>query len=206
MIDQDAIRESFTGLGLFGDDKTGIIRKFNVILKADSANYLLGREFDLIEAMSVSEESHRLSEKILIDAAQWCAFATFGGIMDSDEWKEIIEPNVENVQDRFSGLVAVTNCLGWGKITDWKLSEEDKTLEFTVSHSYYIDAYKKRYGKNSESPICYMWTGISGGYLDLLFGNKPHIYTGTEIACAAVSGDLCKFSAKQTKSKFGFDI
>jgi hypothetical protein len=205
MIDHDAIREAFLSLGLVGDENTGILRKFNVILKADNAAYLVGREFDLIDEMG-GEPSRKLAEKVLIDAAQWCANATFGGIMDSDEWKQMIEPNIENIQDKFSALVALTNCFGWGKITDWKLSEEDKTLEFTVSYSYYVETFKNRYSKQAEFPVCYMWTGVAGGYLDLLFGKRPHEFTGTELECAAVSGDVCKFSAKQTKSKFGFDI
>ena len=205
MIDHDAIREAFLGLGLVGDEETGILRKFNVILKADNAGYLVGREFDLIETMG-GEPSRKLAEKVLIDAAQWCAIATFTGIMDSDEWKGLIEPNVNNIQDRFSGIVALTNCFGWGKITDWNLNEEAKTLDFTVAHSYYVDTYKNRYGKASTFPICYMWAGVAGGFLDLLYKVRPHTFTGTEVACSAVSGDVCKFNAKETKKKFGFDI
>ncbi len=206
MIDHDAIREAFLGLGLVGDEKSGILRKFNVILKADNADYLVGREFDLIEMMG-GEPSRKLAEKVLIDAAQWCAFATFGGITTSDEWKQLIEPNVHNLQDKFSGMVAITNCLGWGKITDWKLSEEDKTLEFSVAHSYYVNTFKKRYDKQAKFPVCYMWNGVAGGFMDLLFEEKVNTFTSAETECVAVTGgNVCKFSAKLTKKKFGFDI
>ena len=84
MIDHDAVRNAFLGLGLVGDEKDGILRKFNVILKADNAGYLVGREFDLIDNMG-GEPSRKLAEKVLIDAAQWCANATFSGIMSSGE-------------------------------------------------------------------------------------------------------------------------
>ncbi len=205
MIDQEAVRNAFLGMGLVGSEADGILRKFNVILKADNANYLIGREFDLIENMG-GEPSRKLAEKVLIDAAQWCAVATFGGIMGSDEWKQMIEPNISNSQDKFAGIVAITNCLGWGKVTDWKLDEEAKTLDLTVSHSYYVEAFKSRYGKNAQFPICYMWTGVAGGYLDLLFDKRPGTFTGVENECAAISGDVCKFSAKESKKKFGFNM
>lgn len=205
MIDHNAIREAFLGLGLVGDENTGILRRFGVILKADNADYLVGREFDLIDSMG-GEPSRKLAEKVLIDAAQWCAISTYKGITTSAEWMQMIEPNVQNIQDKLSAIFAITNCLGWGKVSDWKLDETAKTLEFTVEHSYYVDAYKHRYNTDAKFPICYMWTGVVGGIMDLLYDQKPHTFTGTEDACSAVSGSICKFSAKETKKKFGFDI
>ncbi|HOO96629.1 MAG TPA: hypothetical protein PKV16_03605 [Caldisericia bacterium] len=205
MIDHNAIREAFLGLGLVGDESTGILRRFGVILKADNADYLVGREFDLIDSMG-GEPSRKLAEKVLVDAAQWCAISTYRGITTSDEWNQLIEPNVQNIQDKLSAIFAITNCLGWGKVADWKLDESAKTLDFTVEHSYYVDAYKHRYSSESKFPICHMWTGVVGGIMDLLYDQKPHTFTGTEEVCAAMSGDVCKFSAKESKKKFGFDI
>jgi len=203
-IDHDSIRNAFLGLGLVGDQQSGILRRFGVILAANTSDFLVGREFDLIDSMG-GEPSRRLTERVLIDAAQWCANSTFQGIMDSPEWKTLIEPNIKNIQDRLSGLVAITNCLGWGKIIDWHLTEENKTLYFSVKYSYYVDAYKRRYGKNSAFPICYMWTGVAAGYLDLLFGTSPNTFTATESNCSAIGGDLCAFEAKLAKTKFGFN-
>lgn len=203
-IDSDAIRSAFLSLGLLGDEKTGILRRFNVILSASPTDFFVKREFDLIDQMG-GEPSRKLAEKVLIDAAQWCANGTFGGIMASPEWAQMIEPNVKNLQDRLAGLVAITNCLGWGKISDWTLDENEKTLKMTVDNSYYVDTYKKIYGKNAQFPICYMWTGVTAGYLDLLFAQRPNTFTATEVSCAAVSGNVCVFEAKASKAKFGFN-
>lgn len=203
-IDQVGIRKAVMELGLFGDEKTGILRRFGVILSALPSTLYVYREFDLIQQMG-GEPSRKLAEKVLIDAAQWCANGTFGGIMASPEWKALIEPQIQNMQDRLQGLIAITNCLGWGLISDYKLDESAKTLQMTVKHSYYIEAYKKRYGKNSEHPVCYMWTGVAAGYLDLLFGQKPNTFVAIETACAARSGDVCVFEAKMSKTKFGFN-
>jgi hypothetical protein len=198
-INADQIREAVAGLGLVGNKETGILRRFGVILANNSVDFLVGREIDFIDFLG--PKALNLAEKVLIDAAQWCANATFGGIMASEEWKGLIEPEIKTVQDRFAGLVAITNCLGWGKISEFKLDEASEKVEFTVDHSYYVDAWKKRFG-NSDRPICYMWTGVAGGYADLLFKGEVHSHAGTEIECAAVKGSLCKFIGEPHSKKF----
>ncbi|HNW31514.1 MAG TPA: 4-vinyl reductase [Caldisericia bacterium] len=203
-IDQAGIRKTVLDLGLFGDEKTGILRRFDIMLSAFPTAFYVYRELALVKAMG-GEPSRKLAEKVLIDAAQWSANQIFSGVMASPEWKSLIEPKIQNMQDRLQGMIAITNCLGWGFVTDCKLDESAKTLQLTVKNSYYIDAYKNRYGKNSDYPICYMWTGTAGGYMDLLFGQKPNTFVATETTCAAKSGDICVFEAKISKTKFGFN-
>jgi hypothetical protein len=198
-IDADQIREAVAGLGLVGNAETGILRRFGVILANNSVDFLVGREVDLIDYLG--PKALNLAEKVLIDAAQWCANATFGGIMASDEWKGLIEPQIGSLHDRFAGLAAITNCLGWGKITEFNLDEAAQKVEFTVEHSYYVDAWKKRFG-NADRPICYMWTGVAGGYADLLFGGGVHSHVGIELACAAKKGNVCKFVGEPHTKKY----
>ncbi len=199
-INSDEIREAFLTLGLVGDEETGILRRFGVILACNSVDFLIEREIEFIN--SLGSKALKLGEKVLIDAAQWCANATFGGIMDSEEWAQLIEPNISTISDRFDGLVAITNCLGWGKITSYELDEEKEELKFVVDYSYYIEPWVDRFGK-TDRPICYMWTGVAGGYLDLLFGSKPHDFVGDETECAAMGASSCVFSAKKLKKKYG---
>ena len=200
-IDHNFIRENFASLGLFGSEDTGLLRRFGVILNADPVDFLVGRELDFINTLGSSSRS--LSEKVLIDAAQWCANATFAGIMASPEWASLIEPHVKTPTDRLDGMVAITNCLGWGKMVDVKLDEAAQTLEYKVRDSYYVGYWIKKYGK-SDCPICYMWTGVTGGFLDLLFGSKVHDFEGEEISCGAVTGEpFCTFRARKLRKKFG---
>jgi predicted hydrocarbon binding protein len=121
--------------------------------------------------------------------------------MDSKEWAGLVEPMIENTQDRLEGLVAVTNVLGWGHISSWDLNEETQELTFQVDYSYYVKNYLDKHG-TSEHPICYMWTGVAGGYMDLLFGKKVHEFTGEEVQCGAMGADACVFKAKRLKKKF----
>ncbi len=198
-INPDEIRQAVASLGLVGDKNTGILRRFGVILANNSVDFLVGREIDFINFLG--PKALNLAEKVLIDAAQWCANATFGGIMASDEWKGLIEPQIKTLHDRFAGLVAITNCLGWGKITEFKLDEAAQKVEFTVEHSYYVDAWKKRFGKSDRS-ICYMWAGVAGGYADLLFGGGVHSHVGIESACAAKEGPVCNFTGEPHSKKY----
>jgi len=199
VIDHVKIREGVLSLGLVGDPDKGLLRSFGVILANNPVDYLVGREQDFIRLLG--DSARPMAEKVLIDAAQWCANATFGGIMNSAEWAGLVEPMIANTRDRFEGLVAITNVLGWGHISDWKLDEATQQLTFQVDHSYYVKAWVDKYGP-SERPICYMWTGVAGGYLDLLFGKKVHEFQGQEVECVAAGGKACIFQAKRLKKKF----
>jgi len=198
-IDHDKIRNGVLGLGLVGAPDTGLLRSFGVILANNPVDYLVGRESDFIKLLG--DSARPLAEKVLIDAAQWCANATFGGIMNSKEWAGLVEPMVDNTADRFEGLVAVTNVLGWGRIASWKLDENAQELTFRVDYSYYVKDWIDHYGK-SDRPICYMWTGVAGGYMDLLFGKKVHEFQGEEVECGATGAPACVFRARRIKKKF----
>jgi hypothetical protein len=198
-VDHAKIREGVMGLGLVGAEDTGLLHTFGVILANNPVDYLVDRELDFISLLG--DSARPLAEKVLIDAAQWCANATFGGIMESQEWAGLVEPMVSSTADRLEGLIAVTNVLGWGHISKWDLDEDKQELTLQVDHSYYVKNYLDRHGK-SEVPICYMWTGVAGGYMDLLFGKKVHEFEGKEVKCGAMGDDACVFEARRLKKKF----
>lgn len=200
-MNPDVIRDSFMKLGLRGDKETGLLRNFGVILANNSVDFLVGRELDFIEKMGSSAKE--IVEGVLIDAAQWCANATFGGIMASPEWAQLIAPNVKTVEDKLDGLIAITNCLGWGKIDSYKLDKETQQLSLIVKESYYVEPYKNRLGK-ADHGICYMWTGVAAGYMDLLFGKKVNDFKAKEVKCGAKGDQYCEFIATPEKKGFGY--
>ncbi|MBD3290938.1 hypothetical protein GF337_19180, partial [candidate division KSB1 bacterium] len=75
-----------------GDQETGLLKAFGVILAINSVDYLVNRELEYIK---VFPKATHMVENSLVDAAQWCCNATFGGIMESQQWKDLIEPMVE---------------------------------------------------------------------------------------------------------------
>ena len=67
---------------------------------------------------------------------------------------------------------------------------------------YYVKNWIARYGKSDRSR-CYMWAGVAGGYLDLMYGTKVHEFLGEEPECGCVTGkDECVFTSKKIKKKY----
>ncbi|MBD3287182.1 hypothetical protein GF337_00115, partial [candidate division KSB1 bacterium] len=143
--------------------------------------------------IKVFPKATHMVENSLVDAAQWCCNATFGGIMESQQWKDLIEPMVENAHDRMTALSAVTNCLGWGHLDSFELDEQTKDFQMIVKNSYYLNAFKDN---KSDKPRCYMWTGVAAGYMDLLFGKKVHSFEAKEVKCVCKGDEHCEFHVK----------
>lgn len=190
-VDSKKIQDAVLNIDLKGDSKTGLLRAFDVILAINSVDYLVDRE---LEYLTVFPKAEKMVENSLIDAAQWCCNATFGGIMKAQHWQELIEPMIQNSRDRMEALAAVTNCLGWGRLDSFELNEDKKEFKMIVKNSYYVDSYLNRFGK-SEKPRCYMWTGVTAGYMDLIFGDKVHSFEATEVKCVCKGDEYCEFHA-----------
>ena len=198
-VDAQAIQKAVLSQGLVGD-QDGMIKRFDVILACNSVDFLIGREMNFIETLG--KKAINLAEQVLIDASQWCAMATYEGVMASKEWAKMIEPLIDNMTDRLVGLIAVTNCVGCGKITDFELNDARQELTFTVEDSYYVGPWIKKYGV-TDRPICYWWTGMAGGFMDCLFDNKVHAFEAKEIKCKAKGDPNCVFQVKRVNKKFG---
>ncbi|MDZ7262268.1 MAG: 4-vinyl reductase [candidate division KSB1 bacterium] len=192
------IQKALLSMGLRGDPENGLLRAFGVILAINTVDYLVDRE---LEYLNVFPKAERMVENSLVDAAQWCANATFGGIMQSKEWASLVEPMIQTRKDRLDGLVAITNCLGWGRIDQIELDEEKQQLKMIVKHSYYVDSYLKRYGR-SQKPRCYMWQGVAAGYLDLILGSKVHDFEAKEVKCGCMGDEYCEFHSRPVPKLF----
>ncbi|MDX9723957.1 MAG: V4R domain-containing protein [Myxococcota bacterium] len=197
-VDANHIMNAVLGMGLRGDETTGLLRKFGVILAINSVDYLVDRELEFLRKYPNALE---MVETSLIDAAQWCDVATFGGMMKSPEWEAVCSPMINSKRDQLEALHAIQNCMGWGKISSYHFDEANKSYEVIVEHSYYVDNYLRHYGV-SDRPRCYMWTGVAAGNMDLLLGEHVHDYEATEVMCAAKGDPYCKFVVKKVEQLF----
>lgn len=197
-VDAQKIMDGVLGMGLRGDPDTGLLRGFGVILAINTVDYLVDRELEFLKEYPDALE---MVEKSLIDAAQWCDYATFGGMMKSPEWAGLCDPMISSKQDRLEALHAVQNCLGWGRISDFEFDEEKQHYKMVVEHSYYVDNYIKKNGV-SDKPRCYMWNGVAGGNMDLLLGSKVNDFTAEEVKCGCMGDDKCEFIVKPVPKLF----
>ena len=197
-VDSQKIMDGILGMGLRGDPETGLLRAFGVILAINTVDFLVDRE---LEYLKEYPDALEMVEKSLIDAAQWCDYATFGGMMKSTAWADLCEPMISNKRDRLEALHAVQNCLGWGKISGYEFDEEKRHYKMIVEHSYYVDNYLKANGV-SETARCYMWTGVAAGNMDLILGNKVHDFEAVEVKCGCKGDDRCEYIVKPVDNLF----
>ena len=197
-VDAKKISDAILGMGLRGDAETGLLRAFGVILAINNVDYLVDRELEFLKEYP---DALRMVEKSLIDAAQWCDYATFGGMMESAEWAQVCKPMISNKRDTLEALHAVQNSLGWGKISDYEFDEEKQLYKVFVDHSYYVGNYLKKNGV-SDRPRCYMWSGVAAGNMDLLLGSKVHDFEVEEVKCGCMGADKCEFHVKPVPNLF----
>ena len=100
------------------------------------------------------------SRDLFVEAGHMCAFHTWGGIMESEEWYGLIEPQCATREDWISGIIAVSNAFGWGWFTVTEL-EPGKRLVLRVDGSYESNGYLGMYGPSSL-PRSYLVTGGAG--------------------------------------------
>jgi hypothetical protein len=200
VIDADQIREKIFSPFWRGDPTTGLIRRFGMNFNSAPVSFLVGREVEFIHTLG--QTSRSLSEKVLIDAAQWDVYSIYSAVMASPEAAELIGPARNSPATLLEGLVALTNCFGWGRIVNPTLDLTAQELKFSVLDSYYIEFWREKFGLAAQ-PVCFLWTGVAGGLLDIVLGDKIHDFEGEELDCAAMSGEpVCKFMARRVKRKF----
>lgn len=199
-INEKAIVDALTSSPLAGNEE-GLIPAFGVYLVNMYTDYYNDLSYELEREMEQAGMASVVAT-LLIDAALQCGYNTFYGITTSAEWKALIEPMVEKREDIIHGIVAVTNSLGWGYVKVAELVPGEK-LVLHVNHGYEADGYVQKYGK-ANSGKCYMWTGVAGAWMDIVYGEAypKGIYTfeAKETQCCAKGDPYCEIVATRVKT------
>lgn len=176
----------------------GIIPLFGVYLSLFSTHYYNRINFNFGKKMGLSREAE--ADRLLIRAAQECGYATFQGIRNSWEWDEIVQPMIDSKEDQIMGFVSVAVAFGWGGLKVHKLIPGEE-LVIRVGDSYEADGYLKDYGI-SHSGKCFMLRGVTGAFMDLLYGdNYPEgcfAFSANEPFCRAKGDAYCEFIARKS--------
>lgn len=165
----DPIREALTGMPIEGSAETGLIDTFGVLLTRHYANYYCNISYSFLDLFldKMGEDGKQTAIELLTEAGHVCAFNTFGGIMQSNEWNGMIKPMFATKEDWVHGIVAVINALGWGA---WEIVEliPGKKLRLKINSGYESNSYLKSRGK-SEFPISFLATGGVAGIMNLVY-------------------------------------
>jgi hypothetical protein len=182
-------------------DAKGIIPLFGVYLSLFFVQFYNKLSFDFENEMGRERESE--SAALLIEAAQECGYATFQGIRTSREWEELVRPMMESKEDQIFSFAAVAVAFGWGDLDVREIIPKEK-LVIRVSDSYEATGYLQLHGL-ANSGKCYMLRGVSGAFMDLLYGEDYpdgcFTFRAEEPFCRAKGDSYCEFIARKTSLK-----
>jgi hypothetical protein len=178
-------------------DAKGIIPLFGVYLSLFSVDYYNRLSFDFERTMGSQRAEE--AERLLVDAAHECGYATFQGIRNSWEWEELVGPMLRTKEDQIHGFTAVAVAFGWGDMEVKELVPGEKLL-IQVNSSYEATGYLEQYGL-APSGKCYMLRGVTAAFMDLLYGEDyPEgcfTFVADEPLCRAKGDAFCAFVARK---------
>lgn len=179
-IDRNKIINELSKITLNANEE-GLIPGFNVLLTQLPTQ--LWDSFAQKIMDSVSEDLREAAWSLLYNAAMECGYHTGYGIINSEEWKAVVEPMVENKpEDILYGAFAVFTAWGWGNAEIVELVPNEKMI--VRAYNYYEADISPE--KNHPYVMAPMITGVSAAFMDLAYGE-------------AYPNGLGSFIGKQTK-------
>jgi hypothetical protein len=168
-VDEAKIITTLQKMPLCGDAESGLIKAFDgAVLTnhfADYYNRISYESYFVLRNAGIPEED---SKEIFIQAGHICAFNTFGRIMRSSEWYELIAPMCNSKEDWLHGMIAALNSLGWGIYRIEKITAEAEFI-VRVYNSYEGVGYRRMYPKTDDKNISFLAMGAILGLVHLLW-------------------------------------
>lgn len=180
-INRKQVIENLSKIEVSGN-QDGLINAFGVYVNQLPSG--LWNNFSERLTRASNDELKGAVEDLLINAAHECGYHTGYGIITSDEWKAVVEPMVQNVEDVLHGAYAVLGAFGWANAEIVELVPGEKMI---IRASDYYEADVVSYG-NSSKLSAYMLSGVSAAFMDLAYGE-------------AYPNGIYKFTCRQTKGK-----
>jgi len=168
-VDYSAVRKALTEMPIEGAPDSGIIDAFDVLLTRHYANYYCNISYSLLNLFleKMGRKGLDIAIRLFVEAGHVCAFNTFGGIMQSNEWNGMIKPMLKSTDDWIHGIVAVVNAFGWGF---WEIDEfiPNERLRLKIHNGYESNSYVEKFGESSI-PISFLATGGAAGLMNLIY-------------------------------------
>ncbi len=203
-VDYSSVREALTLMPIEGNETNGLIEAFGVLLTRHYANYYCNISYSFLNLYEkkMGLKGKQLATKLLTEAGHICAFNTFGGIMQSNEWNGLIKPMLKSNDDWIHGIVAVVNAFGWGF---WEIDEfvPNEILRLKISSGYEANSFMARFGKSND-PVSFLATGGTAGLMNLIYVldlPKKVPVTLDENQYKKIHSHAGFFSAKQLKCR-----
>jgi len=167
-VDEDKIITALREMELCGDAETGLIVAFGAVLTNHFADYYNRISYESYFALCAAGIPEEDSKEMFIQAGHICAFNTFGRIMESSEWYELVVPMCAKKADWLHGMIAMLNGLGWGIYRIEKIVAEDEFV-VRVYNSYEGVGYRRMYPQINDKNISFLAMGATLGLVHLLW-------------------------------------
>lgn len=213
-VDYKAIQKAVAEMGMKGDEETGLINAFGVMLTRMYANYYTLISYRFLKEMHkvYGNAGLDIAVQLLTEAGHVCAFNTLGGIMESAEWEAIVQPMIKTKEDWVHGIIAVVNAFGWGFYEIQELEADNKRLVIHLKSGYESNSYLAAFGE-SKFPISFLAKGVTASLMNLIYygdiSQKPtldqeyynkimkgdDVYKGRQSLCRAMGHAYDEFIA-----------
>ena len=167
-IDRKKVIEDMSKVEVLGDEN-GLIPAFGVLVNQLPAEFW--NRFAEKITRSVHPDMYEVAAGLLVNAAHECGYHTGWGIINSEEWKAVVAPMVEDAPaDVLHGAFAVFTAWGWAKSEIVELVPGEKMV--VRAYDYY-EADVVKYGKGPYF-TAYMVQGVCAAFMDIAYGKAAY--------------------------------
>jgi len=185
-INRKKVIEDMSKIEVLGGEN-GLIEAFGVYVNQLPTNFWIG----FSERLTSKTPPDLLPdvELLLVNAGQECGYHTGYGIITSEEWKAVVQPMVESVEDVLHGAFAVFSAWGWAKCEIVELVPGEKMV--VRAYDYY-EADVVKYGKGTKMSA-YMIRGVSAAFMSLAYSGEydKEGSKALDYSCKQVKGIEC---------------
>ncbi len=213
-VNYEKVRDAFLDSLLRGSENEGINDQHGNLLLRMFANYYTLNIKDFIVGIkkTLGEGGMLFARDLLREAAHYCAFHTFGNIVQSEDWKKTVLPDIKTREDWLHGMVAVVNSFGWGVVQIEELIPNEK-LVLSVASDYETNSYLKMMEENPEikeffkdEEVGYLFKGLAATMMNLIYNSDfTEKQTLDEEFYRQMSEHKNYFQAEQVKSRLQGD-
>lgn len=152
-------------------DEEGLIPAFGVLVNQLPANFW--NKFSIKILKAAGEDLYDDAAGLLENAASECGYHTGWGIINSEEFKAVVGPMINEktaLQDTLDGAYAVFTAWGWAKAEIVELIPGEKMV--IRAYDYYEADVKDSF--KTDKPFAYMIRGISRAFMDIAYGKEKY--------------------------------
>lgn len=185
-IDRQRIIDALSNMTWISSNN-GLFEKCNVLITRLPSQFWNGFADRLVN--KAPPDLVEATEYLLYNAAHECGYHTGYGIMTSQEWLEVVDPMIENTEDKLHGAYAVLAAWGW---VDAEIIKLIPNQELIIRAYDYYEADIVKYGKNHRLSA-YMVSGISSAFMELAYAGDydPKGKNIGNFVCKQIKGLEC---------------